>query len=51
MVDESDLPELQSIELGSGAFSGNSSQKRMQRIIGTNEYVYNNTLKMTSWSH
>lgn len=44
LVDDADLPKLESIELGSNAFSGDNSERRRKE----NGYASNNTLVMKS---
>ena len=44
--DESDLPALQSIQLGYNALQGDSGDKR--KIISEEPYNYKNTLTMRS---
>ena len=45
-IDESDLPELQSIELAWGALAGDGRDDR--QTISTAPYNYKNTLTMRS---
>ena len=45
-IDDSDLPKLQSIELGSSAFEGDGRNDR--KTIITEPYNYRNTLTMRS---
>ena len=47
-IDDSDLPELRFIELGSGALHGDSDDDR--KTISTEPYNYKNTLTMRSES-
>ena len=45
-IDDSDLPKLQSIQLGESALNGDSRDDR--KTIRTEPYNYNNTLTMRS---
>ena len=45
-IDDSDLPKLQSIQLGDGALYGDERDNRKR--IGTEPYNYKNTLTMRS---
>ena len=45
-IDDSDLPKLQSIQLGDGALNGDWGDNR--RTISNPPYNYNNTLTMRS---
>ena len=45
-IDDSDLPKLQSIELGYGALQGDERDDR--KTISTSPFNYNNTLTMRS---
>ena len=45
-IDDSDLPKLQSIQLGEGALQGDGRDNR--KTINTKPFNYNNTLTMRS---
>ena len=45
-IDDSDLPKLQSIQLGSSALKGDAGADR--KTIGDKPYNYKNTLTMRS---
>ena len=45
-IDDSDLPKLQSIQLGESALEGDSRDDR--KTISNEPYNYNNTLTMRS---